>query len=555
MRFASESACPPVLAGGRVRSASRERICRKLLWTAISAYVLSTLPLTLGHLDRFAMMAFDLGIFDQAAWLLSQGQTPFVTVQGLHILGDHFSAIVYLLAPLYWLWDSPKVLLTAQTVALALGALPVYALASTRTRSPFVSLLFAVCYLLYPALQWSNLAEFHPDTFATPLLLGALSCLSQKRWRSSCVLIGLAILTKETVGLTVMALGLYMLPRDRWVWWLTFGAGATALLVAMATVRHYNGGESSSYLWLYAKYGRNPIEIVSYLLGHPSVLVSDLTTEPKRHYLFGLLQPVMFLPLLSPKLLLVAAPALLTNLLSSRDAAYSLQAYHGAAIIPIVFAAAIEGYARIRHRVSPSSAAVLAANLALWALVGSWHLGPLGKSHEPPYGSLKLIESTEARQALAMIRPDTSVSAQSALVPHLSHRKEIYTFPNPFVQRAWGGSVQARREIEMQTGATARPAHLTSLFDRSPVEYIVLCPSTLRFPLSRETFADFAEAAVRSRAYGAVYVGRSVLLLKRRADHLAGLRLLETRSGVRITDIRGLQKALVAWMANQPMSP
>ena len=48
--------------------------------------------------------AFDIGIFDQALWLLANGHEPFVTLRGLHVLGDHASYLLYLMAPLYWLW-------------------------------------------------------------------------------------------------------------------------------------------------------------------------------------------------------------------------------------------------------------------------------------------------------------------------------------------------------------------------------------------------------------------------------------------------------------------
>jgi hypothetical protein len=51
--------------------------------------------------ESFHSTAFDLAIFDQAVYLISQGQTPFVTVRNLHILGDHAALILYPIALLY----------------------------------------------------------------------------------------------------------------------------------------------------------------------------------------------------------------------------------------------------------------------------------------------------------------------------------------------------------------------------------------------------------------------------------------------------------------------
>ena len=70
----------------------------------------------------FQSTAFDLGIFDQAIYLISQNQTPFSSLMGIHILGDHAAVIYY---PLAWLYKiSPDVhwLLLVQAVALSLGA-------------------------------------------------------------------------------------------------------------------------------------------------------------------------------------------------------------------------------------------------------------------------------------------------------------------------------------------------------------------------------------------------------------------------------------------------
>ena len=133
---------------------SAEAVCRACLGVAVAVYIVVFCRLTFGLYDRYQMMAFDLGIFDQATWLISRGHAPFVTVRGIHLLDDHFSAFLCLLAPLYRLWDSPKTLLLAQTAALALGALPVYGLARRKTGSAPAAAGFL---LRHPAAAWAAL--------------------------------------------------------------------------------------------------------------------------------------------------------------------------------------------------------------------------------------------------------------------------------------------------------------------------------------------------------------------------------------------------------------
>jgi uncharacterized membrane protein len=77
--------------------------------------------------ELFHSNAFDLGIFDQAIYLISQGKEPITTIQGFHILGDHAAWIHYLLAIPYKIYPSVYWLFIVQ--ALALGALLTWYLA------------------------------------------------------------------------------------------------------------------------------------------------------------------------------------------------------------------------------------------------------------------------------------------------------------------------------------------------------------------------------------------------------------------------------------------
>ena len=75
---------------------------------------------------------FDLGNMTQAVWSTANGDLLSVTdVHGEQIsrLGSHFDPILAALAPLWWIWPSPELLLVVQAGAVAAGALPVFWLA------------------------------------------------------------------------------------------------------------------------------------------------------------------------------------------------------------------------------------------------------------------------------------------------------------------------------------------------------------------------------------------------------------------------------------------
>ena len=54
---------------------------------------------------------------------MSRGQSPFVTLMGRNLFGDHSSFILVLLIPLYWVFSSTSILFVVQSIVVAIGAL------------------------------------------------------------------------------------------------------------------------------------------------------------------------------------------------------------------------------------------------------------------------------------------------------------------------------------------------------------------------------------------------------------------------------------------------
>ncbi len=122
----------------------------------------------------FQSGAFDLGYFDQSAYLISQGQPPIVSFWGFHFLGGHADWMVYPLALLYRIYPDVHWLFAVQAIALALGALPTYHLARQSGIKETQAITLAAVYLLYPLVFNLNLFDFHPEVMALPVLLAAV---------------------------------------------------------------------------------------------------------------------------------------------------------------------------------------------------------------------------------------------------------------------------------------------------------------------------------------------------------------------------------------------
>jgi uncharacterized membrane protein len=372
-----------------------------LVWLAAAAFagVFGTAAV-LRH-RTFGSGRFDLGNMTQAVWSTAHGDFLSVTdVHGEQIsrLGSHFDPILAALAPLWWVWPDPELLLVVQALALASGAIPVYLLARKHLASEWPAAGLAVAYLLYPPVQWLALSDFHPVALACPLLLYAWWYLDEGRLWAFALLAAAAIATKEHVGLAVAAMGVWYAVRHRRPRTgaaIAAVAGAAALVAALVAVPHFAPAGSSAFESRYDA---------------PSLDGRDVA------YLAALLFPLAFLPLAAPLAALAALPELGLNLLSSTVTQTSVKTHYAAVAVPALVAAAVLGAARLGPR--------LAYCVAPAALAAMLLLGPLGRV------PLTADEHDAAsRRALAVVPADVPVSATNALGAHLSDRRRIFSFP------------------------------------------------------------------------------------------------------------------------------
>jgi uncharacterized membrane protein len=377
----------------------------------------------------------------QAVWSTAHGHPLQITgLRGDQIsrLGAHFDPILAAFAPLWLTWPSPDVLLVAQSVAIALGALPVFWLGRKHLASERAALGFAFAYLLYPPTQWLTLNEFHPVALACPLLLYAFWYLDEGRLLPFAAFAVLAATTKEEVALVVAALGIWyaFAHRQRLQGAAIAVAGTAATVVAIEVViAHFNRAGASSFFTRYSEVGSTPGGIVHTAVTDPWKIVTTAVTGRGLGYLARLVLPLGLLVLLAPLVLVAALPELAVNLLSAATTQTSIRFHYTAGLIPILITAAVFGAARIargtRHR-----AVLLATGTVVLALASNYVLGPIPVWRYFPGGEQHQAHAAEvsehdriASRALRLIPSGATVSATNSLGAHLSARRRILSFP------------------------------------------------------------------------------------------------------------------------------
>jgi len=411
-----------------------------VLWPAIAAYAVAFAALSVLRHRAFSTGRFDLGNMTQAVWATAHGHPLAVTdLRGEQVsrLGAHVDPVLVLLAPLWWVWPSPSMLLTVQAIAIALGALPVFRLAAKHLRSERAALGFALAYLLYPALEWMTLSEFHPVALATPLLLYAIRYLDEDRLVPFTVFALAAATTKEQVPLVIAALGLwYAISRRRvfpGVAVAAVGVAWTALAL-LVVVPHFNEGGSSFYA-RYSEVGGSPEGILSTAAEDPGRLLGQVFGGRSLAFAAQLLAPLALLPVAAPLVLAAASPELGIDVLSATPTQTSIHYHYAAAAIPPLVAAAVLGAARLARR-RPGWAGPLAVLALAAALVSNYVLGPIPVWRHLPGGETLGTRSMDvtahdrlAASALRVIPQDAVVSATNSLGAHLSERRRVLSFP------------------------------------------------------------------------------------------------------------------------------
>ncbi len=378
----------------------------------------------------FQSAAFDLGIYDQVVYLMSQGQPPISSFLGFHHLGNHAAWAVYPLGLLYKIYPSVYWLFAVQAISLALGALPTWHLARQAGLKETQAMAMALVYLLYPLIFNVNIFDFHPEVMAVPAILGAILAARLGKTAWFCCAIIFVLGCKAVLSLTVAAMGVWLLVFDkrRLCGALAIIAGVAWFFIATQVIIPTFSGTEAAAVNRYAYLGNSVLDIARNLLFKPSLVLGKVFSLGTLEYFALLLSPVIWG--LSPRHLtsLVAAiPALTMNVLADFPSQRDLIHQYSLPVLPFLLVAVISTLAAgggwLRNR----------RQIILWSLVAFLALAKFGYFWSRYVRPLDTWQAT--REAIALVQTNGGVLASVHIVPHLTHR--------PLVKAVMPGSESA----------------------------------------------------------------------------------------------------------------
>jgi uncharacterized membrane protein len=364
--------------------------------------------------------AFDLAYFDQVVWNASRGHGFISSFAPYPFFGQHFSPALALFVPLYVIHPSPLWLLGAQSLALGAAAVPIYLLARTwldELSAAITCVAFALQLFVLHAVNY----DFHTEVLAVPFVVWAAvgAVRASRAGDITLVLAGIApMLCKEDGALVSMGVGFlaWAIFRRRAGVLLIAGALAYGLVVTGLVMPAIRGGQPQDLIGRYSYLGSSVPGILYGMVTHPGLVATHLLSAGPLLAVALLLGGVAFLPLLRPMALLAALPALCFALLSQKWEQETLLDQYGIQAGPLIFVAALLGWARLRTWIRRGNlmwpafpaATVVALALGLPSIsLGSWQA------------------AGHAQMLVSQVPPDAPVDASSDLLPLLAERVSI----------------------------------------------------------------------------------------------------------------------------------
>lgn len=397
--------------------------------------------------DNFFTGRFDLGNMDQTVWNTMNGRIFQITdpngTQIMSRLAFHADFILILISPLYKLWANPKMLLLLQTFVLAVGSFFVYLIAKEITKNKKFSLLISTCYLIYPALLYSNLYDFHAVTLATTFLLSAYYFFIKRKNLYLLLSLFFAGITKEEIWMIVAIFGLAMIfceiyrnklkqgLRNISLGLFIFITGIFLFYILIWKVIPMYRGQAHFALSYYSDFGGSATGVVSNILLNPIKTITTLLKPDNLRYLLDIFGPLGFIAFLFPFTLIFAVPDLGINLLSSNSQLHQIYYQYTAAVTPFIFISTIYGAFYLSKKFKKLDLEKIGLLILIISIFFQYLLGPLPFTKKANISIFynDFYYSGMIDSYLNSIPKKYSIASTNNLGSHLSRRQNIYTIP------------------------------------------------------------------------------------------------------------------------------
>ena len=281
------------------------------VFSIVALYVVYLSVVFIYKVKTFDGSTFDIGLFSQMFHRMSTDLTAITTLERDRVLSHfavHISPIFYLMLPFYKLFPHVETLEVLQIWVVFSAVIPLKLLLSKLNLSKLANILTILWFVLLPVLTTAGGYHLHENCFLVPLIFWVFYFIvNEKKWGILISTI-LLLLVKEDAFIYVFSIGIFFLTQKRFNLtnktkkWLVITEFLLPLLyftLAMYLLSAFGeGGMVSRFDAFLLKDENGVLTVFKNLILHPSFAISHLFMAKKLGYLFLMLAPMCFLPLL-----------------------------------------------------------------------------------------------------------------------------------------------------------------------------------------------------------------------------------------------------------------
>ena len=419
---------------------------RKLLTYVIlslaTLYVVYLSVVFVYKVKTFDGSTFDIGLFSQMFHRMSTDLSAITTLERDRVLSHfavHISPIFYLMLPFYKFFPHVETLEVLQIWVVFSAVIPLRLLLSKLNLSKLANILTVLWFVLLPVLTTAGGYHLHENCFLVPLIFWVFYFIvNEKKWGILVSTI-LLLLVKEDAFIYVISIGMYFLSQKRFnltsktKQWLILTEFLLPLLyftLALLILSTFGeGGMVSRFDAFLLKDENGILAVFKNLVLHPSFAISHLFMAKKLGYLFLMLAPMCFLPLLQRNwsTYFLALPLVVINLLPDWPYQYDIgfqYSYGSGALLFIMALLALEDLKLHKHInekmvISFIFVGMIFSGTILHRLTQSW-------SFNIGYYQQNKEKFEAIKYGLEILPEDASIVAEGGYTPALRKHQALY---------------------------------------------------------------------------------------------------------------------------------
>lgn len=376
---------------------------------------------------------FDFGIFCNIYYNLKESFQPLSTCERDKLLSHfavHFSPVLYLLLPIYYIFPSAMTLEISQVVILLSGAIPIILMMKKYEIDSVTKMFFAIAYLAYPAINYGSIYDFHENCFILPLLLWMFFFYEKGKNIPFFIFAFLVLTVKEEAFAYVFIFAVYILVsrKDRKKGVALMVVSAVYFGLAVLYISRFGEGIMSNRFANLKLPNEGLLGVVKTVFKTPVLVFNELfrgisSDSGKLVYFIQLFVPLAMLPFMSRKSsrLILICPVLI-NLLSDYYYQCDLGKQYSFGITAFLFYASVMNLAETEKK-KRNYLALTSAVVSIVMMLSLMYprLVNYSLSYSVNKGSFERIT-----EVLETIPDDASVTASTFFVAKLSQRDVIY---------------------------------------------------------------------------------------------------------------------------------